>query len=161
MLSFRHWLAREYVWLLIPYMIYDSYAMYLCEWYRTQDQNHRHSLTIFRNFLRKNRLMITHHAVILFVLVPVAQVWPQDIQQQPRSLIFSYWAGYLYHYVVVRIASLFLPFPTVPTLRVPAASTYTPCHPGILCRKELNLKGSWSSLPILFFWASPQPSVIP
>ncbi|XP_034883513.1 TLC domain-containing protein 3A isoform X2 [Mirounga angustirostris] len=69
----RHWLAREYVWFLIPYMIYDSYAMYLCEWYRTRDQNHRHSLTTFRNFLSKNRLMIAHHAVILFALVPVAQ----------------------------------------------------------------------------------------
>nr|XP_035926824.1 TLC domain-containing protein 3A isoform X3 [Halichoerus grypus] len=69
----RHWLAREYVWFLIPYMIYDSYAMYLCEWYRTRDRNHRHSLTTFRNFLSKNRLMITHHAVILFALVPVAQ----------------------------------------------------------------------------------------
>jgi len=54
-------------------MIYDSYAMYLCEWYRTRDRNHRHSLTTFRNFLSKNRLMITHHAVILFALVPVAQ----------------------------------------------------------------------------------------
>ncbi|XP_045840433.1 TLC domain-containing protein 3A isoform X1 [Meles meles] len=69
----RHWLAREYVWFLIPYMVYDSYAMYLCEWYRTRDQNRGHSLATFRNFLCKNRLMITHHAVILFVLVPVAQ----------------------------------------------------------------------------------------
>ncbi|XP_058139771.1 TLC domain-containing protein 3A isoform X2 [Dasypus novemcinctus] len=69
----RHWLAREYVWFLVPYMIYDSYAMYLCEWYRTKEQDRRHSLTTFRNFLSQNRLMITHHAVILFVLVPVAQ----------------------------------------------------------------------------------------
>ncbi|XP_047613178.1 TLC domain-containing protein 3A isoform X1 [Phacochoerus africanus] len=69
----RHWLAREYVWFLIPYMVYDSYAMYLCEWYRAGDQSSRQSLTIFRNFLSKNRLMITHHVVILCVLVPVAQ----------------------------------------------------------------------------------------
>lgn len=74
MLSCRHWLAREYVWFLIPYMVYDSYAMYLCEWYRAGDQSSRQSLTIFRNFLSKNRLMITHHVVILCVLVPVAQV---------------------------------------------------------------------------------------
>ncbi|XP_022365724.1 protein FAM57A isoform X2 [Enhydra lutris kenyoni] len=73
----RHWLAREYVWFLIPYMVYDSYAMYLCEWYRTRDQNRGHSLATFRNFLCKNRLMITHHAVILFVLVPVAQLKQQ------------------------------------------------------------------------------------
>lgn len=76
MLSFRHWLAREYVWFLIPYMVYDIYAMYLCEWYRTREPNRRHSLTIFRNFLSKNRLMITHHVAILLVLVPVTQVWP-------------------------------------------------------------------------------------
>lgn len=74
-LSFRHWLAREYVWFLIPYMIYDCYAMYLCEWCRTRDQRLRRA-TIFRNFLIENRLMVTHHAVILFVLVPVSQVWP-------------------------------------------------------------------------------------
>ena len=74
MLSFRHWLAREYVWFLIPYMIYDTYAMYLCEWYRAGDQSSKHSLTIFRNFLSKNRLMITHHVFILLVLVPIAQV---------------------------------------------------------------------------------------
>ncbi|PNJ22352.1 FAM57A isoform 4 [Pongo abelii] len=72
----RHWLAREYVWFLIPYMIYDSYAMYLCEWCRTRDQNRAPSLTL-RNFLSRNRLMITHHAVILFVLVPVAQLKQQ------------------------------------------------------------------------------------
>uniref|UniRef100_A0A2K6GLW5 TLC domain containing 3A n=1 Tax=Propithecus coquereli TaxID=379532 RepID=A0A2K6GLW5_PROCO len=72
----RHWLAREYVWFLIPYMIYDSYAMYLSEWYRTRDQDHGHSTT-FRNFLSQNRLMIAHHAVILFVLVPVAQLKQQ------------------------------------------------------------------------------------
>ncbi|XP_004605047.1 TLC domain-containing protein 3A [Sorex araneus] len=69
----RHWLAREYVWFLIPYMIYDTYAMYLCEWYRTRDHSCGHSFTIFRSFLSKNRLMITHHAVILFILVPITQ----------------------------------------------------------------------------------------
>ncbi|KAM8818358.1 TLC domain-containing protein 3A [Rhynchonycteris naso] len=71
--SDRHWLSREYVWFLIPYMVYDTYAMYICEWYRTSEQNRKHSLTIFRNFLSKNRLMITHHVVILLVLVPIAQ----------------------------------------------------------------------------------------
>lgn len=58
---------------MIPYMIYDTYAMYLCEWYRAGDQSSKHSLTIFRNFLSKNRLMITHHVFILLVLVPIAQ----------------------------------------------------------------------------------------
>ncbi|XP_062967899.1 TLC domain-containing protein 3A isoform X2 [Cynocephalus volans] len=84
----RHWLAREYVWFLIPYMIYDSYAMYLCEWYRTRDQNQDQSTT-FRNFLSQNRLMITHHAVILFVLVPVAQRLRGDLGDFFIGCIFT------------------------------------------------------------------------
>uniref|UniRef100_A0A673UFQ0 TLC domain-containing protein n=1 Tax=Suricata suricatta TaxID=37032 RepID=A0A673UFQ0_SURSU len=85
----RHWLAREYVWFLIPYMIYDSYAMYLCEWYRAGDQGRRQSLTTFQNFLSKNRLMITHHAVILFVLVPVAQTLRGDLGDFFVGCIFT------------------------------------------------------------------------
>lgn len=79
MLSFSHWLAREYVWFLVPYMVYDIYAMYLCEWYRTREQNRRDFRTIFRSYLSKNRLMITHHVAILLVLAPIAQVWPPGI----------------------------------------------------------------------------------
>ncbi|TKC45936.1 hypothetical protein EI555_005196 [Monodon monoceros] len=70
-------------------MIYDSYAMYLCEWYRNGDQSSRHSLTIFRNFLSKNRLMITHHAVILFVLVPVAQRLRGELGDFSAGCIFT------------------------------------------------------------------------
>ncbi|XP_054315675.2 TLC domain-containing protein 3A isoform X2 [Pongo pygmaeus] len=88
MISTRHWLAREYVWFLIPYMIYDSYAMYLCEWCRTRDQNRAPSLTL-RNFLSRNRLMITHHAVILFVLVPVAQRLRGDLGDFFVGCIFT------------------------------------------------------------------------
>lgn len=44
--SDRHWLATEYVWFLIPYMIYDFYAMYLCEWCRTKDQKLKHNRSI-------------------------------------------------------------------------------------------------------------------
>ncbi|XP_055112614.1 TLC domain-containing protein 3A isoform X3 [Symphalangus syndactylus] len=84
----RHWLAREYVWFLIPYMIYDSYAMYLCEWCRTRDQNRAPSLTL-RNFLSRNRLMITHHAVILFVLVPIAQRLRGDLGDFFVGCIFT------------------------------------------------------------------------
>lgn len=89
MLSFRHWLAREYVWFLIPYMVYDIYAMYLCEWYRTREPNRRHSLTIFRNFLSKNRLMITHHMAILLVLVPVTQRLRGDLGDFFVGCIFT------------------------------------------------------------------------
>ncbi|XP_008054247.1 LOW QUALITY PROTEIN: protein FAM57A [Carlito syrichta] len=84
----RHWLAREYVWFLIPYMIYDSYAMYLCEWYRTRDQNPGRSVTL-RSFLSQNRLMITHHVVILVVLVPVAQKFRGDLGDFFVGCIFT------------------------------------------------------------------------
>ncbi|KAL0597785.1 TLC domain-containing protein 3A [Plecturocebus cupreus] len=84
----RHWLAQEYVWFLIPYMIYDSYAMYLCDWYRARDQDRAHSLTL-RSFLSRNRLMITHHAVILFVLVPVAQRLRGDLGDFFVGCIFT------------------------------------------------------------------------
>ncbi|VFV23973.1 protein fam57a-like [Lynx pardinus] len=70
-------------------MIYDSYAMYLCEWYRTGDQSRRQSLTTFQSFLSKNRLMITHHAVILFVLVPVAQKLRGDLGDFFVGCIFT------------------------------------------------------------------------
>ncbi|XP_006167585.1 protein FAM57A [Tupaia chinensis] len=84
----RHWLAREYVWFLVPYMIYDSYAMYLCEWYRATDQKRNRSST-FRNFLSQNRLMITHHVFILLVLVPVAQRLRGDLGDFFVGCIFT------------------------------------------------------------------------
>ncbi|XP_036623054.1 TLC domain-containing protein 3A [Trichosurus vulpecula] len=70
----RHWLTREYVWVLIPYMTYDLGAMYICYWYRNRGEDKKHSLAIFRNFLQHDRLMLTHHIFILIVLVPIAQV---------------------------------------------------------------------------------------
>ncbi|EHB13358.1 Protein FAM57A [Heterocephalus glaber] len=86
--SDRHWLAREYVWFLIPYMVYDCYAMYLCDWCRIKEQNPGHSF-VFRNFLSQNRLMITHHMVILFVLVPVAQSFRGDLGDFFVGCIFT------------------------------------------------------------------------
>ncbi|XP_030744104.1 TLC domain-containing protein 3A [Echinops telfairi] len=85
----RHWLAREYVWFLIPYMLYDTYAMYLCEWYKIKEENRRHSLATFQSFLIKNRLMLTHHAVILFALVPVAQRLRGDLGDFFVGCIFT------------------------------------------------------------------------
>ena len=124
MLSFRHWLAREYVWFLIPYMIYDTYAMYLCEWYRAGDQSSRHSLTIFRNFLSKNRLMITHHVFILLVLVPIAQVMAS---QQPPGHLFLLlnWAPWPSD---SPFSSPSLPYPQPSCQRLPQ------------CREELHMK---------------------
>uniref|UniRef100_E9Q1B2 TLC domain containing 3A n=1 Tax=Mus musculus TaxID=10090 RepID=E9Q1B2_MOUSE len=74
--SDRHWLATEYVWFLIPYMIYDFYAMYCCERCRTKSQKLTRT-TIIRNFLIENRLMVTHHTVILLFLVPISQLKQQ------------------------------------------------------------------------------------
>ncbi|XP_004635416.1 protein FAM57A isoform X1 [Octodon degus] len=86
--SDRHWLTREYVWFLIPYMVYDCYAMYFCDWCRIKDHTPGHSF-VFRNFLSQNRLMIMHHMVILFVLVPVAQKFRGDLGDFFVGCIFT------------------------------------------------------------------------
>lgn len=158
MLSSRHWLARQYVWFLIPYMIYDSYAMYLCEWYRTRDQNHRHSLTTFRNFLSKNRLMIAHHAVILFVLVPVAQVWPSRTAASRLGpsfppvklgiLTITYKSG----------LSLF-PFPFLPYPPACASYLHGKISPADPVGRKCTLQCCRSSLPTVPFMQSPSPLI--
>lgn len=73
----RHWLAVEYIWVLVPYMTYDIYVMYLCHWHKSQEKGvaeKKHSLASVRSFLLQERLMVTHHLFILIVLTPVAQV---------------------------------------------------------------------------------------
>ncbi|XP_009956187.1 PREDICTED: protein FAM57A, partial [Leptosomus discolor] len=72
----RHWLAVEYIWVLVPYMTYDIYVMYLCHWHKSQDRGvaeKKHSLASVRSFLLQERLMVTHHLFILIVLTPVTQ----------------------------------------------------------------------------------------
>ncbi|XP_044528853.1 TLC domain-containing protein 3A isoform X2 [Gracilinanus agilis] len=73
----RHWLAREYIWALIPYMTYDLGAMYICYWYRYRGEDKKHTLAIFRNFIKHDRLMLMHHIFILLVLVPITQLKQQ------------------------------------------------------------------------------------
>lgn len=73
----RHWLAVEYVWVIVPYMTYDIYVMYLCHWHRSKDMGtteKKNSLASVRSFLKKERLMVTHHLFILIVLTPITQV---------------------------------------------------------------------------------------
>uniref|UniRef100_A0A8C6ZEJ3 TLC domain-containing protein n=1 Tax=Nothoprocta perdicaria TaxID=30464 RepID=A0A8C6ZEJ3_NOTPE len=73
----RHWLAVEYVWVLVPYMTYDIYVMYLCHWHKSRERGaaeRKHSLASVRSFLLQERLMLTHHLVILLVLTPVTQL---------------------------------------------------------------------------------------
>ncbi|NWI14129.1 FA57A protein, partial [Crypturellus soui] len=72
----RHWLAVEYIWVLVPYMTYDIYVMYLCHWHKSRDRGaaqEKHSLASVRSFLLHERLMVAHHVVILLVLTPVTQ----------------------------------------------------------------------------------------
>uniref|UniRef100_A0A0F7ZB17 Protein FAM57A n=3 Tax=Crotalinae TaxID=8710 RepID=A0A0F7ZB17_CROAD len=71
----RHWIAREYIWIVVSYMTYDIYVMYLCYWHKSQEKGPaggNYSWKILRSFLQKERLMVTHHLFILFVLTPVA-----------------------------------------------------------------------------------------
>uniref|UniRef100_A0A8B9TSH0 TLC domain containing 3A n=1 Tax=Anas platyrhynchos TaxID=8839 RepID=A0A8B9TSH0_ANAPL len=66
----RHWLAVEYIWVLVPYMTYDIYVMYLCHWHKSQEKGvaeEKHSLASVRSFLLRERLMVTHHLFILIV----------------------------------------------------------------------------------------------
>lgn len=73
----RHWLAVEYIWVLVPYMTYDIYVMYLCHWHKSQDKGiaeKKHSLASIRSFLLQERLMVTHHLFILIILTPITQV---------------------------------------------------------------------------------------
>lgn len=75
--SLRHWLAVEYIWVLVPYMTYDIYVMYLCHWHKSRDRGiaeKKHSLASVWSFLLQERLMVTHHLFILIVLTPVTQV---------------------------------------------------------------------------------------
>lgn len=75
--SLRHWLAVEYIWVLVPYMTYDIYVMYLCHWHKSRDRGiaeKKHSLASVWSFLLQERLMVTHHLFILIVLTPITQV---------------------------------------------------------------------------------------
>ncbi|PKU27151.1 protein hypothetical protein [Limosa lapponica baueri] len=72
----RHWLAVEYIWVLVPYMTYDIYVMYLCHWHKSMDKGvaeKKHSLASIWSFLLQERLMVTHHLFILIVLTPITQ----------------------------------------------------------------------------------------
>ncbi|XP_060115041.1 TLC domain-containing protein 3A [Heteronotia binoei] len=71
----RHWLAQEYVWIVVSYMTYDVYIMYLCYWHKSEEKGEaqrKHSLASIRGFLQRERLMVTHHIFILVILTPVA-----------------------------------------------------------------------------------------
>lgn len=76
----RHWVAQEYIWIIVAYMTYDIYIMYLCHWHKSAEKgvtDRKHSLASVKSFLWRERLMVTHHLFILIVLTPVAVVRAQ------------------------------------------------------------------------------------
>ncbi|NXG84123.1 FA57B protein, partial [Stercorarius parasiticus] len=78
----RHWLAGAYPQFAVPYFIYDVYAMFLCHWHRGRVKGHEvappPSLRAAAGaYLRKDLLMVLHHAAMVLVCFPVAALWRQ------------------------------------------------------------------------------------
>uniref|UniRef100_UPI000B4D495A ceramide synthase-like n=1 Tax=Lonchura striata TaxID=40157 RepID=UPI000B4D495A len=75
----RHWLAAAYPPFAVPYFVYDVYAMYLCHLQRAQVKGHGQGGTggaraAAAAFLRRELLMVLHHAAMVLVCFPVATV---------------------------------------------------------------------------------------
>nr|XP_013811102.1 PREDICTED: uncharacterized protein LOC106495222 [Apteryx mantelli mantelli] len=75
----RHWLAGAYPEFAVPYFVYDVYAMFLCHWHRGRVKGHEvgppPSLrAAAAAYLRKDLLMVLHHAAMVLVCFPVAAV---------------------------------------------------------------------------------------
>ncbi|CAH2245978.1 FAM57A [Pelobates cultripes] len=79
----RHWLATGYIWFIIPYMVYDTYAMYLRHWYKCQDKRilngKEHFSKAMNSLLKKDFLMLVHHTAILTIIVPIGLFLRRDI----------------------------------------------------------------------------------
>uniref|UniRef100_A0A8B9P809 TLC domain-containing protein n=1 Tax=Apteryx owenii TaxID=8824 RepID=A0A8B9P809_APTOW len=76
----RHWLAGAYPEFAVPYFVYDVYAMFLCHWHRGRVKGHEvgppPSLrAAAAAYLRKDLLMVLHHAAMVLVCFPV--LWRQ------------------------------------------------------------------------------------
>ncbi|XP_030042149.1 TLC domain-containing protein 3A [Microcaecilia unicolor] len=79
----RHWLTTAYVWFLIPYISYDTYAMYLCHWYRSLEKENvdgkRLVMRAVKSFVQKDFLLLVHHMAILTILVPISLYFRRDL----------------------------------------------------------------------------------
>ncbi|XP_009332604.1 PREDICTED: protein FAM57B-like, partial [Pygoscelis adeliae] len=78
----RHWLAGGYPEFAVPYFIYDVYAMFLCHWHRGRVKGHEVApppslRAAAGTYLRKDLLMVLHHAAMVLVCFPVAALWRQ------------------------------------------------------------------------------------
>ena len=73
----RHWLASAYPPFAVPYFVYDVYAMFLCHRHRRRlkgHEDHPGPSAAVVAFLRRELLMVLHHAAMVLVCFPVATV---------------------------------------------------------------------------------------
>lgn len=79
----RHWLATTYLWVLIPYMVYDINVMYLRHWYKCKDSKvlngKDHFSAAMNSLLKKEFLMLVHHIGTLTILAPIGLFIRGDI----------------------------------------------------------------------------------
>ncbi|XP_040512783.2 ceramide synthase, partial [Gallus gallus] len=76
----RHWLASAYPPFAVPYFVYDVYAMFLCHRHRRRlkgHEDHPGPSAAVVAFLRRELLMVLHHAAMVLVCFPVATLWRQ------------------------------------------------------------------------------------
>ncbi|XP_061568347.1 ceramide synthase-like [Cololabis saira] len=78
----RHWLAEAYVLFATPYFLYDIYAMFLCHCQRLQVKGHEEAegggvsaRAAVWGFLRRESLMVLHHAAMVAVCFPASLLW--------------------------------------------------------------------------------------
>ncbi|XP_064904087.1 ceramide synthase isoform X2 [Columba livia] len=94
-LAARHWLASWYPPFAVPYFIYDVYAMFLCHRHRARVKGHEEAAApaplrrAALAFLRRDPLMVLHHAAMVLVCFPVAtlQLQHKNIWGVPVSPI--------------------------------------------------------------------------
>lgn len=69
-----HWLVNSFVLFGAPYMAFDIYAMYLSHFHSREVKGaaSRHSLRTLGDFLRRDRVLVLHHAALLTVFMPTA-----------------------------------------------------------------------------------------
>uniref|UniRef100_A0A8V0WZF1 TLC domain containing 3B n=1 Tax=Gallus gallus TaxID=9031 RepID=A0A8V0WZF1_CHICK len=73
-----HWLASAYPPFAVPYFVYDVYAMFLCHRHRRRlkgHEDHPGPSAAVVAFLRRELLMVLHHAAMVLVCFPV--LWRQ------------------------------------------------------------------------------------
>lgn len=65
-----HWLVNTFIVFGAPYMAFDIYAMYLTHYYKQEVKGQ--SAHLVRSFLRRDWLLVLHHAVLIILFLPIA-----------------------------------------------------------------------------------------